>query len=72
MRQRYYCMHAKRLDDVCAVMASGRPDLSRYVMRCAFRDRKACDKREYCNPNQPAFAFGRPIAGRFTLEARQS
>lgn len=49
-------------------MASGREYRNRYVMRMDLRDGRVLRCKEYYNPIQSAYAFGRPIAGQFVLE----
>lgn len=49
-------------------MANGREYRNRYVMRMDTRDGRVLRCKEYYNPIQSAYAFGRPIAGQFTLE----
>lgn len=50
-------------------MQSGRDYRNRYVMRMDVRDGKVAQVREYYNPIQSAYAFGRPVAGQFMLES---
>ncbi len=49
-------------------MANGRDYRNRYVMRMDLRDGRVLRCKEYYNPIQSAFAFGRPIAGQFILD----
>lgn len=49
-------------------MANGREYRNRYVMRLDQRDGRILRCKEYYNPIQSAYAFGRPIAGQFVLE----
>ena len=49
-------------------MANGREYRNRYVMRMDIRDGRVLHCKEYYNPIQSAYAFGRPIAGRYILE----
>src|SRR3979411_788114 len=50
-------------------MASGKTCRNRYVMRFDFVGGKIKHCKEYYNPIQSAYAFGRKIAGQFTIEA---
>lgn len=49
-------------------MSNGRDYRNRYVMRFDISDGKVIGVKEYYNPIQSAYAFGRPIAGQVTLE----
>ncbi|MDP3175853.1 MAG: nuclear transport factor 2 family protein [Phenylobacterium sp.] len=49
-------------------MATGKEYRNRYVMRFDIRDGKIAHCKEYYNPIQSAFAFGRKIAGQYLLE----
>lgn len=49
-------------------MQSGVEYRNRYVLRVDFDDGKIRGYREYYNPITAAHAFGRPIAGQFTIE----
>ena len=49
-------------------MTNGRTYRNRYVMRFDFRDGKLCRCKEYYNPIQSAYGFGRPVAGKFVIE----
>jgi len=49
-------------------MSSGKEYRNRYVMRMDLADGRVQHVKEYYNPIQSAYAFGRPIAGQFTLE----
>ncbi|WCT72188.1 nuclear transport factor 2 family protein [Sphingomonas naphthae] len=50
-------------------MQSGRAYRNRYVMRFDLVDGRISRLREYYNPIQSAYAFGRPVAGRFHIDA---
>ena len=50
-------------------MASGREYRNRYIMRMVTRDGLVAHVREYYNPIQSAYAFGRPIAGHLVVES---
>jgi ketosteroid isomerase-like protein len=50
-------------------MASGKTYRNRYVMRFDFVSGRIKHCKEYYNPIQSAYAFGRKIAGQFTIEA---
>jgi ketosteroid isomerase-like protein len=50
-------------------MASGRTYRNRYVMRFDFVRGQIKHCKEYYNPIQSAYAFGRKIAGQFTIDA---
>jgi len=50
-------------------MASGKTYQNRYVMRFDLVGGKIKHCKEYYNPIQSAYAFGRKIAGQFTIEA---
>ena len=49
-------------------MANGRDYRNRYVMKMVTADGLVAHVREYYNPIQSAYAFGRPIAGRLVLD----
>ena len=49
-------------------MTNGRNYRNRYVMRFDFRDGKLSRCKEYYNPIQSAYGFGRPVAGKFMIE----
>lgn len=49
-------------------MSSGKEYRNRYVMRMDMADGRIRHVKEYYNPIQSAYAFGRPIAGQFKLE----
>ena len=49
-------------------MANGREYRNRYVMRMDVRDGRVSHCKEYYNPIQSAYAFGRPIAGQVVLD----
>ena len=49
-------------------MSSGVEYRNRYVIRADIEAGKIRYWREYCNPIQAAFAFGRPIAGQFVID----
>ena len=49
-------------------MASGKTYRNRYVMRFDFVGGKIRHCKEYYNPIQSAYAFGRKVAGQFTIE----
>jgi len=49
-------------------MSSGKTYRNRYVMRFDFVGGKIKHCKEYYNPIQSAYAFGRKIAGQFTIE----
>lgn len=49
-------------------MANGRDYRNRYVMRMDLRAGRVLRCKEYYNPIQSAYAFGRPIAGQYILE----
>ncbi|MBY8824296.1 nuclear transport factor 2 family protein [Sphingomonas colocasiae] len=49
-------------------MANGRDYRNRYVMRMDLCDGRVLRCKEYYNPIQSAYAFGRPIAGQFMLD----
>jgi ketosteroid isomerase-like protein len=50
-------------------MASGKTYRNRYVMRFDFVGGKIRHCKEYYNPIQSAYAFGRKVAGQFAIEA---
>lgn len=50
------------------IMTSGVEYRNRYVIRCDIKAGKIRYYREYYNPIQAAFAFGRPIAGQFVID----
>lgn len=50
-------------------MADGRDYRNRYVMKMVTRDGFVTHVREYYNPIQSAYAFGRPIAGHLMVES---
>jgi ketosteroid isomerase-like protein len=50
-------------------MASGKTYRNRYVMRFDFVGGKIKHCKEYYNPIQSAYAFGRKVAGQFSIEA---
>jgi uncharacterized protein len=50
-------------------MASRKTYRNRYVVRFDIVGGKIKHCKEYYNPIQSAYAFGRPVAGRFTIEA---
>jgi ketosteroid isomerase-like protein len=49
-------------------MADGKTYRNRYVMRFDFVGGKLKHCKEYYNPIQSAYAFGRKVAGKFTIE----
>lgn len=49
-------------------MANGRDYRNRYVMKMVTSNGLVTHVREYYNPIQSAYAFGRPIAGRVLLD----
>lgn len=53
-------------------MANGRDYRNRYVMKMVTREGLVAHVREYYNPIQSAYAFGRPIAGRLMVESLPS
>lgn len=50
-------------------MENGREYRNRYVMKMVTRDGLVTHVREYYNPIQSAYAFGRPIAGHLMVES---
>ncbi|MGE0830128.1 MAG: nuclear transport factor 2 family protein [Hyphomonadaceae bacterium] len=50
-------------------MSSGKTYRNRYVFRFDIADGKIKHCKEYYNPIQSAYAFGRPIAGKIMLDA---
>ena len=50
-------------------MSDGKEYRNRYVMRMDFRDGKVLHCKEYYNPIQSAYAFGRPVAGKYMIDA---
>ncbi len=50
-------------------MANGTEYRNRYVMRMDIADGKIMHCKEYYNPIQSAFAFGRPIAGKLYIDS---
>jgi ketosteroid isomerase-like protein len=50
-------------------MASSKTYRNRYVMRFDIVGGKIKHCKEYHSPIQSAYAFGPPVAGRFTIEA---
>ena len=49
-------------------MSSGKDYRNRYVMRLDIKNGRVSHVKEYYNPIQSAYAFGRPIAGKFMLD----
>lgn len=49
-------------------MASGKTYRNRYVFRFLIENGKVSYLREYYNPITSAYAFGRPVAGKFLIE----
>jgi len=50
-------------------MPSGREYRNRYVMRFDFHDGKLRHCKEYYNPIQSAYAFGRVVAGKYKIDS---
>jgi uncharacterized protein len=50
-------------------MANGRDYRNRYIMKMVTEDGLITHVREYYNPIQSAYAFGRPIAGHITVDS---
>ena len=50
-------------------MSSGKEYRNRYVMRFDFENGKIKHNKEYYNPIQSAYAFGRQLAGQFMIES---
>ncbi len=53
-------------------MANGRDYRNRYIMKMITENNMVKHVREYYNPIQSAYAFGRPIAGHITVESLSS
>ena len=49
-------------------MSNGRTYRNRYVLRYDIKDGRMVHVREYYNPIQSAYAFGRPIAGKIMID----
>jgi ketosteroid isomerase-like protein len=49
-------------------MSTGKTYRNRYVMRLDIKDGRVSHVKEYYNPIQSAYAFGRPVAGKFIID----